>query len=386
METVMPRTTFGPFISRVFLLLSTLVLALWTTTEATRADDQTPVPLVWKETAHFEPPMNLPVSVAYSPNGKLLIIGYTGGQVVAIDLLTRKERWKAEVGGNFAAVAFAADGKSILTTFEDGVRYLDVDTGVIRNFHIEPGSKPTAVGVFPDVHLDSGANQSLVSHKIIFGSARGWFVKIWTAGGFPSTISNPTVSEGGTPEDLQAVPLAVDPAGKCVVLTGPRRLDTGKNILWAWVAGDYGMNNASNRVLKGHQAVVVSAAWSRDGKVVATGDAAGSVILWDAKTMQPTDRLELGSRVAALALSPDGTRVAAVALGKRAEFYAWDKARPGNRKLIHVDPSTFAGPVHACLAFSPDGQHLAGSAISLAAPAEPDKALGRVWVWESGKP
>jgi hypothetical protein len=102
--------------------------------------------------------------------------------------------------------------------------------------------------------------------------------------------------------------------------------------------------------------------------------------------MQSTDRLELGSRVAALALSPDGTRVAAVALGKRAEFYAWEKARSGNRKLIHADPSSFAGPVHACLAFSPDGQQLAGSAISLAAPAGPDKAMGRVWVWESGKP
>ncbi len=379
----MPRKTIDKRLLQSCLVLSAISFVGWNTVNARENTDEPPTPLIWKKKFSLETPASLPVSVAFSPGGNLLVIGGTAGRVVAIDLPTRREYWRSDVGGEFAAVAFASDGKTILATFEDGVRYLDSDTGAIRNFVIEHGSSPTAVGVFPDTKLDSDANQQLVSHKVIFGNANGWFVKIWTAGGFPSTISSPTVPAGGKPEDVRAAPLAVDPAGKCVIVTGPRRIDNGRNILWAWAAGN---ENPGNRILKGHQAVVVSAAWSKDGKTIVTGDAGGSVILWDAKTLQSMDRLELGNRIAAVALSPDGTRVAAAAIGKQAEFYAWEKAKPANRKLIHIDPANFASPVQACLAFSPNGQQLAGGAVSLAAQAKLPKVVGEVHLWECGKP
>ncbi|CAN5277147.1 hypothetical protein BH10PLA2_BH10PLA2_09250 [soil metagenome] len=374
---------FGLHLMNMFRIVSAILFISVTTSEVKAQGDSSPAPLVWKKKHTLETPGCLPVSVAYARDGKLLIIGGTGGRVVAVDCLTRKEQWKAEVGGDFAAVAVAADGKSVLTTFDDGVRYLDLNTGTIRNFHIEQGSRPIAVGVFPDLELERDMQPSLFAHKILFGNARGWFVKTWTASGFPGTITTTTVPKGDLPADPQAVPLAVDPAGKRVVLTGPRDTATGKNVLWAWAAGNPGQEN---QILEGHQAAVVSAAWSKDGKTLATGDAAGSVILWDAKSMRPTDHQELGARVAALALSPDGTKVAAVAIGNRAEYFAWEKGKPKNRKLIHIDTARFSGPVHACLAFAPDGQQLVGSAVSLDATGLAEKTAGHVHLWERGRP
>src|ERR1700730_15866662 len=76
----------------------------------------------WKEKAVVETPGWLPGSVAYSSDGKMMLVGGTSGQVSAFDPATRKEKWKADVGGNFAAVAFSVDGKSVLATFNNGVR------------------------------------------------------------------------------------------------------------------------------------------------------------------------------------------------------------------------------------------------------------------------
>jgi WD40 repeat protein len=55
---------------------------------------------------------------------------------------------------------------------------------------------------------------------------------------------------------------------------------------------------------------VTSAAWSADGKTVATGDTAGVIILWDAASMKEKTWYSVGTRVAALALTADGSRAA----------------------------------------------------------------------------
>src|SRR5262249_30060181 len=148
-------------------------------------------------------------------------------------------------------------------------------------------------------------------HKVIFGNRHAYFVKDWADSAAPGTISLSTSARDKGPLDATAVPLAVAPDGRSVIVTGPPERATGKNILWAWVAGDYEKGSPGNRRLGGHDAVVVAAAWSRDGKAAVTGDAAGRVIVWDANAMKESHRLELGRRVAAVALSPDGRDVAA---------------------------------------------------------------------------
>ena len=54
-------------------------------------------------------------------------------------------------------------------------------------------------------------------------------------------------------------------------MTGPRDATgqvggiKGKNVLWAYVCGDYSKGSPGNRVMAGHAATVVSAAWSKEG-------------------------------------------------------------------------------------------------------------------------
>jgi len=192
------------------------------------------------------------------------------------------------------------------------------------------------------------------------------------------------VRKGNDPVDANAVPLAVDPAGRSVILTGPVHRDTGKNVLWAWVAGNYEKGSPGNRLMEGHEAVVVSAAWSNDGQTAVTGDAAGRVIVWDAKEFKETQRLELGGRIAALALSPDGADIAAGAVGKQADVYVWkaDQANAEEMRPIHVDGSDFSGPINACLAFSPNGKFLVGSAINTVWLSRTGEQLGKLHIWE----
>src|SRR5260370_26435179 len=109
--------------------------------------------IVWKEKTVLETPGWLPGSIAYSPDGMALALGGTGGKVIAFTTATLKEKWTADVGGNFAAVAFAADGKSVLATFRDGVRFLDSETGKvgtpIEEVNALADSRSLAVGALP---------------------------------------------------------------------------------------------------------------------------------------------------------------------------------------------------------------------------------------------
>jgi hypothetical protein len=191
---------------------------------------------------------------------------------------------------------------------------------------------------------------------------------------------------------MAAVPLAVDPKGGSAIMTGlvdEFGLFTrvkGKNVLWAYVCGDSSEDSPGNRVMVGHTATVVSAAWAKEGSTAVTGDADGRVIVWDAKKMKEARRVELGGRVMAVAISDDGTHTAAYVRGKRgAEVYVWQTAKPANpMKPIHTEVADFSSEPYAGLRFSRDGQRLAGCAIDkkwlqLDAKTRPG---GKVRVWD----
>ena len=343
---------------------------------------------VWKEKAQIEMPGWLPVSVAFSSDGKTMVAaGGTGGKVIAYHTATRREKWSADVGGDFAAVVFSADGTSVLATFRDGVRFIDAETGKFGDAIEESGAlrdwRMMAVGVFPDRPVEGGM-QKLISHKIILGTPLGYVIKTWIDSGPPSTIKTSTVGADNNVADPNAIPLAVDPAGGSAIITGPIDRDTGKNVLWAYVAGNNDKARPGNRILEGHQARVVSAAWSRNGKTAITGDSEGRVIIWDAKTMKETSRVELRQRIAAVAVNSDGTQVAAAAVGKQADFYVWETAKPANNmKPIQSDAYDYRGSVFACLAFSPNDRQLVGCAINRAWLSRAGELVGKLHIWES---
>jgi hypothetical protein len=348
---------------------------------------------MWKENYTVEYPGSLPVSVAFSADGKTLLTGDTSGEVMAL-LFTRDEpqwRWKSKADGSHAAVAYSADQKHVYATTAHGVRILDAATGQDVARLDAPDSNPVAIGVFPK----RAVAEKFTQLQIVFGNARGYFVKSWAEGGPPAdtvgTIETSTVAKGAKPADVAAVPLAVDPKGRSAIMTGPRDATgqvagmKGKNVLWAYVCGDYSEDSPGNRVLVGHTATVVSAAWSKGGTTAVTGDADGRVIVWDAKAMKETGRVELGGRVMAVAISDDGTHTAAYVRGKQgAAVHVWETAKPTNAtRPIHTEPGDFGSEPYASLTFSPDGKRLAGCAIDKKSlqlgPKTPPRGKVRVW-------
>src|SRR5262245_4528351 len=65
--------------------------------------------------------------------------------------------------------------------------------------------------------------------------------------------------------------------------------------------------------LEGHRGGVTAVAFSRDGKLIATGAGNGIVFLWDAKTGEQLAKMNEhnGNTITGAAISPDGTRLAA---------------------------------------------------------------------------
>jgi WD40 repeat protein len=357
-----------------------------------KEDAPTPVGTTWRENYTVTFSGSLPVSVAFSADGRTLLTGDTNGEVMALIFPgeTASYRWKANVGGSHAAVAFSADRKRVYVTTKDGVRVLGETFGKEEAGIDEFGINPTAVGVFPNRRV----GEDFIQSQIVFGSARGYVVKTWADGKFAETMGTieiSTVKKGEKPDDPTAVPLAVDPKGRSAIMTGLRDGTgafgrRGKSVLWAHVCGDYAKDSPGNRVMVGHTAAVVSAAWAKEGGTAVTGDADGRVIVWDAITMKEARRVELGGRVLALAITDDGTRTAACVLGKHgSEVYVWETAKPTPApKPIHAHSADYGFEPYASLSFAPDGQHLAGCAIDkkwLQVMPKPFVG-GHVHVWE----
>jgi RNA polymerase sigma factor (sigma-70 family) len=341
---------------------------------------------MWKETFTGGDD-GLPVSVAFSADGKTLLTGDTSGEVMAVKFPSDPPtyRWKSQAGGSHAAVAYSADQKTVYATTTHGVCILDAATGQ----HVARIDAPDSNAITLDVFPKKTIAKDFIQLQVVFGNARGYFVKSWAEGKLADTIGSietSTVAKDAKPGDGAAVPLAVDPKGRSAIMTGPRDAKTNKNVLWAYVCGDYSKGSPGNRVMVGHAATVVSAAWAKEGSLAVTGDADGRVIVWDAKTMKESRRVELGGRIMAVAISSGGTHTAACVRGKQGgEVHVWETAKRANAlRPIHTQLGDFGSEPYACLTFSSDGKRLAGCAIDKKWLQLDPKTLpsSQVHVWE----
>jgi WD40 repeat protein/serine/threonine protein kinase len=124
-----------------------------------------------------------------------------------------------------------------------------------------------------------------------------------------------------------------------------------------------------------HRAAVFSAAFSPDGRWIASGSQDGKVTIWDATTGRELPPFQAHkNHVRCVAFSPDGRRLATASWDGTAKVWAFDPRRAQvNNCPLPVSPGNQA-PVSS-VAFSPDGQLLAS--------AGDDKTV-RVWDLATG--
>jgi WD40 repeat protein len=116
-------------------------------------------------------------------------------------------------------------------------------------------------------------------------------------------------------------------------------------------------NAATHRpiaILTGHTGAVTSVAFSQDGTTLATGNADGTVRLWNAATHRLIRTLtSRDGRVNSVAFSPDGTTLATG--NADGTIRLWDAA---TRRPVSGPPTSHGGPVFG-VAFGPGGTTLA---------------------------
>jgi WD40 repeat protein len=287
-------------------------------------------------------------ATAWSPDGRYLATGGEDGAVWVWDVRAHRRVGgvanpeSARFGVMVTAVAWSPDGRRLASASTDGIRV----------WPFSPGT--TAV---PAPWWASGSTLAIVwspdGARLAGGDRRG-VVRIWdVAAKKPLT---PALDPGTGPASTDAVRwLAWAPGGRHLA-TGSRE---GRIRTWDVATGrTLGAPRTSPGVPR-------SMAWSAGG-LLAVGDRDGVVRLWRPGTATATATLGGAGVVAALAWSPDGSRLASGGSGGSAQL------RDGlSGSVLGETAAAQAGGV-VSLSWSPDGTRLASGGID-----------GTVRIWRS---
>ena len=229
-------------------------------------------------------------SIAFSPDGKLLAAAggppQRGGEIKIWDVETRKPL--KTLNGHkdcIYSVAWSPDGKLLASgSYDKMVKLWDAATGQeLKNLqdHIDA---VFAVAFSPDgKHLASGSQDRSV--------------KIWDIASGQRLYTLSDASDGLTG-------IAYSPSGKQIAAAGYDKT------IYIWEVGD--TEGKLVRSLIADEDSILSLAWTPDAKTLITSSSDGSIRFRDASTLDPIRVIDHQSEwVEALAVSPDGTRLAA---------------------------------------------------------------------------
>jgi WD40 repeat protein len=266
-------------------------------------------------------------AVAFSPDSRSIVTGSMDGMVAAWDAATgQRMSQPAEHQAAVRTLAFGPDGKTVLIALTDGTAGLwDAGTG-------RPIGQPLSpVRVFP-----------------------------WRS---PS-ITGPANAPG---QPLRPIThgfqgFLFGPDGRALVI----RME-GRAQLWGTVSG-----LPIGRFPESHGDPLV-AAFSPDGRCLATGADDNVARLWNTTTGQPISKLlEHRGPVEAVAFSPDGNLLLTGSQDRTARLWDRSTGQPAGPALVHSFPINH-------VAFSPDGKTILTSGrVSQARP--------RLWSAATGQP
>jgi dipeptidyl aminopeptidase/acylaminoacyl peptidase len=229
-------------------------------------------------------------SIAFSPDGKMLAAAggppQRGGEIKIWDVQTQ-QLLKTLLGHKdcIYSVAWSPNGKLLASgSYDKMVKLWDAATGQeVKNLqdHIDA---VFAVAFSPDgKHLASGSQDRSV--------------KIWDIASGQRLYTLSDASDGLTS-------IAYSPSGKQIAAAGYDKT------IYVWEVGD--SDGRLVHSLIADEDSILSLAWTPDGKTLITSSSDGSIRFRDAATLDPIRVIDHQPEwVEALAISPDGTRLAA---------------------------------------------------------------------------
>ena len=270
-------------------------------------------------------------AVAYSPDGKTMAAGYSGGTIRLWDTASHRLISTASWGGAALALAFTGGGKTLEVAGPAAVGAWDLTN------HAQVAARPLAgaiggrsVAFSPDgTTLASGGDD---------GNVRLWNVATQQEIGVPMS------------SDLEPVKaVAFSPDGATL---GAASSD-GTVQLW-----NVATQQEAGTTMTAGSAAVSALAFSPGGKFMAAGDQDGNVRLWNVATQtQAGATMATGAAVAALSFSASGTTLATAETDGVTELWAFATQEQTGAALA----AQGAARVSA-LAFSPSASVLATGA------------------------
>ncbi len=352
-------------------------------------------------------------AVAYSPDGRQFASGDLGGQLIVRDLESGAEVFRAKQGQYVHAVAYSPDGKLLATGSSDHqIRIVNAATGELEktlkghtdgvvSVAFSPDGKQLLSGSFDETAIlwdlaTEAPLQTLKGHswwvwkarfspdgdRIVTASQDGKAIVWQRAGSLEQGAGNTSASL--TPSSLLPAPslyskltefaghdgpvyaAAFSPDGKLIATGGYDKLvmvwnpdevqpvDVGK------LLDGQPKPKANYLRLMGHDGPVRSVAFSPNGQLVASGGDDNAIRLWNIATGEVSQVLRgHGNAVCSVAFSPSGEFVLSGGKEKKDnQVRLWDLAGYQESRVLHA--TVFAGHDDAVLSarFSPDGRQI----------------------------